>query len=188
MSEASKSALRTRFRLARNDFVGNLDPQGHALAFSVAPAPLRNLFLPGRVVASYIATGSEANPAKLLEQAHANGCLTALPHVISRSAPMRFLRWSPGEPLIPGPFHLHQPHENAPECQPDVVLVPLIAFDDTLMRLGQGAGHYDRALSRFPDAIAVGIAWSVQHATALPADPWDVPLDAIVTEKAWLTS
>jgi 5-formyltetrahydrofolate cyclo-ligase len=188
MSEENKTALRARYRLARNEFVGSLDEQGKALAFSVAPGPLSNLLLPGRVVAAYIASGSEANPAKLLEQAHACGCITALPFVVSRAAPMRFLQWSPGDILMPGPLNLYQPAKDAPECVPDVALVPLIAFDDSMMRLGQGAGHYDRALSRFPEAIAIGIAWSVQRAPALPADPWDVPLDAVLTEKAWMTS
>jgi 5-formyltetrahydrofolate cyclo-ligase len=55
------------------------------------------------------------------------------------------------------------------------------------MRLGQGAGHYDRALSLLDQSIAIGLAWSVQNAPALVSDIWDVPLDAVLTEKSWIT-
>ena len=100
---------------------------------------------------------------------------------------MRFLLWSPGDPLEQGPFGLMQPASGAENVIPDVVLVPLVAFDSRLMRLGQGAGHYDRALSLLTESIAIGIAWSVQHAPALETDPWDIPMDAVLTEKSWMT-
>ena len=80
-----------------------------------------------------------------------------------------------------------QPRATADVVVPDVVLVPLVVFDSRLMRLGQGAGHYDRALSVLENASAIGIAWSVQHAPAIDADPWDVPMDSILTEKSWMT-
>ena len=67
------------------------------------------------------------------------------------------------------------------------MLVPLVAFDVQLMRLGQGAGHYDRALSVLGDSTAVGIAWSVQQTDNLPLDPWDMPLDAVLTERSWIS-
>jgi 5-formyltetrahydrofolate cyclo-ligase len=186
VSEISKGDLRSLHRKQRADFVDALGVGERELAFSKAPAPLREAFQPGKIVAGYIPVGSEANPQALLRQAYEAGCHTALPHVTSRSAPMRFLRWSPDEPLESGPFGLSQPKVNAEPCQPDVILVPLVAFDARLMRLGQGAGHYDRALSLLTGSFAVGIAWSVQQAPSLPTDPWDVPLNAILTEKAWI--
>jgi 5-formyltetrahydrofolate cyclo-ligase len=54
------------------------------------------------------------------------------------------------------------------------------------MRLGQGAGHYDRALSVLDNCTSIGVAWSVQQANILPTDPWDVPLDAVLTERSWI--
>ena len=186
VTEVSKADLRALYRKQRADFVDNLSVGERGLAFSKAPAPLRDLFRSGKIVASYIPVGSEANPQALLAKALDAGCSTALPHVTGRAAPMRFLRWSPGEPLENGPFGLSQPKANAEPCQPDVILVPLVAFDSRLMRLGQGAGHYDRALSLLTESLAIGIAWSVQQAPALPIDPWDVPLNAILTEKAWI--
>lgn len=157
------------------------------MAFSCLPSPLASLCTPDKVVAGYIATGSEADASKLLIAAEAKGCTLALPHVTSRVAPMRFLKWSSKDRLESGPFGLLQPVESAPVVVPDIILVPLVAFDRQLMRLGQGAGHYDRALSILENCFAVGIAWSAQQTDILPADPWDVPLDAVLTEKSWIS-
>lgn len=182
-----KQSQRLEFRQKRDQFVDALSSQDRALAFSKIPSPLAQYLLPGKIVAGYIAIGSEVDPATLLNQAHKLGCDIALPHVTSRATPIRFLRWTPGDNLVPGPFGLLQPADNAPICTPDIVLTPLVAFDDRLMRLGQGAGHYDRALSVLEQAIAIGLAWSVQHAPIVASDIWDIPLHAILTEKSWMT-
>jgi 5-formyltetrahydrofolate cyclo-ligase len=100
---------------------------------------------------------------------------------------MRFLAWSPGEPLLPGRHGIEQPDlAAAPEVAPDLFLAPLLGFDRRLHRLGQGAGYYDRAFARYPDAIRVGIAWHVQECDFVPDDPWDVPLHAVLTEREWI--
>jgi 5-formyltetrahydrofolate cyclo-ligase len=186
-SVADKKTQRARFRQIRDDFVRDLNGNDQFLSFSHIPSPLNTHLQAGVTLAGYVAKGSEADPSRLLVQAHKQGCQIALPHVTSKSAPMRFLRWSPGEPLIEGAFGLMQPDANAEVVQPDVLLVPLVAFDDQLMRLGQGAGHYDHALSLLENSFAVGIGWSIQHTAVLPHDPWDIPLDAMLTEKSWIT-
>lgn len=186
MADMSKSEMRAHYRASRSDFAEKLGDMERTVAFSKAPAPLAALFKPGCTVAAYVPVGSEADPGVLLRQAHAAGCRTALPFVTSRASPMQFLHWTPGDPLYDGPFGLQQPDSAAEACEPGLLLVPLVAFDSRLMRLGQGAGHYDRALSLLESAYSVGIAWSVQQAPALPADPWDIPLDAVLTEKAWI--
>lgn len=183
-----KSELRREMRVRRNKFVASLRPQDLEIAFSRIPATLGEHLQPGKVIAGYIAVGSEANALRFLEQAYAGGCITALPYVTSHVAPMRFLRWSPGDALEDGPFGLKQPVAESETCAPDILLVPLVAFDNRMIRLGQGAGHYDRALSLLEHAYAVGIAWSVQQVETMPADPWDIPLDAVLTEKYWMTS
>ena len=66
------------------------------------------------------------------------------------------------------------------------MLTPLVAFDRRGNRLGQGAGHYDRAFATLPSAWRVGVAWSVQECEELKADTWDIPLHAVVTEKEWI--
>ena len=82
---------------------------------------------------------------------------------------------------------LSQPSALATELRPDIILTPMLAFDAKLDRLGQGAGYYDGAFARFPDAWRVGVAWSVQRVEDLPVDPWDMPLHAVVTEQGWTT-
>lgn len=173
-------------RELRDSYVESLGPGARSLSFSRPPSPLARLFVAGTTVAAYVALGSEADPAALLRAASDAGCTTALPHVTGKASPMRFLAWSPGDLLVDGPFGLRQPAATAAEVAPDLILVPLLAFDDALNRLGQGAGHYDRALSLRPNAIAIGVAWSVQQVDALPADPWDAPLDAVLTERSWI--
>lgn len=182
-----KASQRLKYRQLRDEFVSSLSDATKSLAFSRIPSPLKAILRPGLILAGYIRKDSEADPSAILAQASAMGCYIALPHVTGRSTPMRFLRWTPGDPLIPGPFGLLQPSDDAEICSPDVALVPLVAFDSRLNRLGQGAGHYDRALSILENTAAVGLAWSVQMAPALIADPWDVPLDAVLTEKSWIT-
>ena len=184
----SKSAMRRIFRRKRDEYVAGLAPQDLKIAFSAAPSPLKSLFIAGKTVAAYVAIGSEADPFALLRTAHDAGCHTTLPYVTSKVAPMQFLRWAPGEPLETGPFGLIQPAVSNAIVKPDVVLVPLVAFDTGLARLGQGAGHYDRALSVLSDVVTVGIAWSVQKSDFVPTDPWDIPLDYMLTEKEWMTS
>lgn len=185
--EFDKASQRLKYRHQRDAFVDSLSEGERSLAFSRIPSPLLQLLKPDMVVAGYIAKDSEADPSSIIAQAHVLGCTTALPHVTGKVAPMQFLEWAPGNELVKGPFGLQQPLETAALCKPDIVLVPLIAFDSRLMRLGQGAGHYDRALSILDGTIAVGVAWSVQMAPTLITDPWDIPMDAILTEQSWIT-
>lgn len=139
----------------------------------------------GTTVASYRPVPGEADPAPLERAAAQAGCALALPFLTDRTSPMRFRCWSGA--LDVGPYGIEQPSADAPEVAPDIILTPLVAFDRTGARLGQGAGFYDRVFAAQPNAWRVGVAWSVQEAACIPADPWDVPLHAIATEKEWIT-
>lgn len=176
-SMTEKAALRARMRAARLAFAPG-EP------IRVAPGFLERL-RPGLIVASYRPTPGEADPAPLERAAAVAGCALALPCLTDRSAPMTFRRW--GEALVKGPYGIEQPPAESPEVAPGIILTPLVAFDRTGARLGQGAGFYDRACEVYPDAWRVGVAWSVQEAEAIPTDPWDIPLHAITTEKEWIT-
>lgn len=140
------------------------------------------------VVAAYVSTGGEIDPLELLLHAAGMGLRTALPRVESRDAPMTFRYWTPGEELIPGPLHLTQPTEDAVICVPDLILAPLLGFDRRMGRIGQGAGFYDRAFAAYPNAVRIGLAWSVQEVDEIPLDPWDVPLHGIATEREWIAA
>lgn len=183
----TKSALRRDARARRDGFVAGLDPRAAALAFSTPPGPLRALFDAADTVAAYLPVASEADPAALVAFAVERGRQVALPFVESRAVPLRFLAWAPGAPLVDGPFGLRQPdYATAKEVAPDLILAPLVAFDRRLHRVGQGGGHYDRAFARYPDAIRVGVAWNIQEVPFVPDEPWDIALDAVLTEREWI--
>jgi 5-formyltetrahydrofolate cyclo-ligase len=175
-----KPALRARLRADRDAFAAE------STGAITAPEEYLARLRPGLIVATYHPVGSEADPAQLAAAAAERGCRLALPHVVDRAAPIRFLAWEPGERLVDGPFGLRQPDATRDEVAPDLILTPLIGFDRRLNRLGQGAGHYDRAFARYEAAWRVGVAWSVQEVPAIPADIWDVPLNAVITEEGML--
>jgi 5-formyltetrahydrofolate cyclo-ligase len=139
-----------------------------------------------KIVSGYVSDGEEVDSTPILFAAIDRGLTVALPHVATREGPMRFLHWEPGDTLVPGAFGLLQPRSDAPEVSPDVILAPLVGFDRRLARIGKGAGFYDRAFARLPDARRIGLAWSAQEVESLPTDPWDVPLHAIATEREWI--
>lgn len=177
-SMIDKSSIRAAMRAAR----AALDPR----PVIGAPDAFTALLSRGMIVASYMPVRGEADPAALVRAAAAAGCRLALPHVIDRATPLRFLSWCEEAALATGPFGLLQPADSH-EVAPDIILTPLVAFDRRGNRLGQGAGHYDRAFARYPAARRIGVAFAMQEAAALPADPWDEPLEFIVTEREWIT-
>ena len=142
------------------------------------------VFMKGAIVAGYAAIGSEADPFPLMATLSGQGHPLCLPRVEGKE--MTFRSWKPGEPLIPGKMNVPEPPASAKERRPDLLLVPLLAFDSDGYRLGYGAGFYDKYLSaaRAKRTIrAIGIAYAGQHVERLPRDAHDEPLDAVVTEE-----
>lgn len=170
-----KPSLRSDLRRRRRAFVAT------APSAPVPPTLFLNALRPGMVVASYVPMGSEADPAGFEAEAIRAGATLAWPVVIDRASPIAF-HIAPDGAMVDGPFGLRQPASDAAAVVPDIILTPLLGFDSRCNRLGQGAGHYDRAFAAWPEALRIGIAWSVQQVAELPCDPWDIPLDAIVTE------
>lgn len=179
---ADKADLRALARDQRRAFVATLDPLAHRLAFKVLPSPLARRLADARTVALYMGLDDEAPAQRLAAPLIAMGKRVALPRVLDRLGSMDFLRWTPDAPLIPGPFRTSHPEPGDGPVTPDAIIAPLVGFDRALNRLGQGGGYYDRAFARFPDALRIGLAWSAQELDAVPADPWDLPLDIILTE------
>ena len=142
-----------------------------------------------RVVAAFSPIRDEPDTAPLVAALHTHGFATALPAVRGRSTPLVFRLWRAGEPLIPGALGVPEPSEAAPAVEPDLLFVPLAAFDRRGHRIGYGAGHYDRALRllRASGPIrAVGVAYSVSEIDAAPDEPHDERLDFILTEREWI--
>jgi 5-formyltetrahydrofolate cyclo-ligase len=141
-----------------------------------------------KVISTYRAIGSETDVMAAVFHALPPDVALALPCANSKEEMLIFRQWHMGDPITESPIGFEQPLDSAPPLSPDIILTPLLGFDRSLNRIGQGAGHYDRAFDTFPDALRIGIAWSVQEVDAIPLDVWDVPLDAVITEKEWISA
>jgi 5-formyltetrahydrofolate cyclo-ligase len=110
----------------------------------------------------------------------------ALPVVAGRGKPLVMRAWRWGEDLAQGVWGLREPKPDAPEVDPDILLVPLLAFDRTGHRIGYGAGYYDMTIAglRARKAVtAIGLAFAAQEIAAVPATPRDERLDLVLTER-----
>ncbi len=138
----------------------------------------------GRVLSGYMPIRSEISPLPLMARMAASGPV-CVPVIQGRGQPLLFRQWTPDAEMQPGPFGAMVPRDGA-VLEPEVLIVPLVAFDRSGGRLGYGGGFYDRTLqmlrARRP-TVAVGFAFAAQQAEALPLAPTDQPLDAIVTER-----
>lgn len=183
-SPFDKETLRRDARAARAAFVRGLSAEERQ-ALEAALAERAAPFLANATaIGSYVPMGHEIDPTACLA-----GRTALLPWFASRDDVMHF-RVADG-PLEPGPFGTMQPLADAAEAVPDTLLVPLVAADIHGNRIGQGKGHFDRALAALravQPTIAIGLAWDVQILEALPADSWDQRLDAVVTPTRTLTA
>lgn len=144
-------------------------------------------------LAGYFGIRGEIDILPLLEQQSGRGVRIAIP-ILERHRPgrMHFRAWYPGAPLCHNAFGIPEPCHDAPRLwrrELDVVLLPLVAFDRTGYRLGMGGGYYDRyfARRRFGShrPRLIGVAHGFQQVAQLQRQPWDVPLDGVVTEGGW---
>lgn len=179
----TKSELR-RAALVRRDA---LDPVFRTQAAeTVARRPFPVSVQPGTIVSGYAAMRSEINPLPLMRKLAEAGAQLALPVVVDRGKPLIMRAWSFGQPLVGGVWGILEPPSNAPSVDPDVLIVPLLAFDRRGYRLGYGAGYYDRtinALRARKAVIAVGLAFASQEVDAIPFTPQDARLDLVLTER-----
>jgi len=178
----NKSQLRAA-ALARRDAV---DPSARAEAADRVLRQAGTLFdRPGHVVSGYWPIRSEADPRPLLERARLAGASIALP-VLLDAETLRFRLWQAGAPLEPAGFGTVGPSAEAPFVVPDIVILPLAAFDRRGHRIGYGKGHYDRAVAGLVASgvqpLLVGLAFAVQEVDKVPFEPHDIPLDYILTE------
>ncbi|WP_417621530.1 5-formyltetrahydrofolate cyclo-ligase [Parasphingorhabdus sp.] len=177
----NKQQLRKQYRRRRDNFVGQLDSASRNLSFRRLPSPLARLIQPDQTVALYRSIGSEAPTERLIEYLTEIGVRIALPRVTDDDS-LEFRLISSVDTLVSGFRNIPEPDETCQLCRPDVMISPLVAFDRSLRRLGQGGGYYDRSFAKYPDALRIGLAWSVQEADKIPVEPHDLPLQMIVTE------
>ena len=178
-SLSEKQLRRAALRQARREFVATLSPGMRLQASADLSQVLRPLLEKATVVGGYHAVGSEIDPAPALHLAEQLGATIALPAFAGHGEPMLF-RTGPADGI--GPYAIAQ--SSGDEVRPDLLLVPLLAIDRVGHRMGQGGGHYDRALPalRTAGARLIGIGWQMQRVMeTLPHDPWDVPLDGFAS-------
>lgn len=138
---------------------------------------------PGAFVSGYCAMRSELDPLPLMERLAAAGHPLALPVTPPKGNPLVFRCWKPGAELVEGGFGVCVPDKEAAEVEPDVLLVPLLAFDPEGYRLGYGAGFYDRTLAGLrarKSVTAIGIAYDEQEVENVPHDDYDQRLDWVL--------
>src|SRR5260221_1562767 len=182
LRSSSKADLRSA-ALALRD--GLSAEQRTAAAQAIARRGLPFGVKPGAVVAGYSPIRSEIDPVPLMRKLAEQGAQLALPAITARGQSLRLRLWHPGDRLLPGPLGILEPSPAAAEIIPDIVLVPLAAFDRPGHRIGYGAGHYDRTLAQLRKSraiAAIGLAFAAQEVKTVPALAHDVALDYVLTE------
>ncbi|HYG26292.1 MAG TPA: 5-formyltetrahydrofolate cyclo-ligase [Caulobacteraceae bacterium] len=141
------------------------------------------------VVSGYRPQSAEIDPLPLMHRLREAGARLALPVAVSRDAPLIFRAYDRDAALVPDAFGIPSPPPEAEVLTPDLVIAPLMAFDRTGARLGQGAGHYDRTLENLRaggKVFVLGLAFAGQEVARVPAEPHDQRLDAILTETGYI--
>lgn len=180
---AEKAALR-RDAAARRDALPAEERQAAAEAIAGRAFPLA--VAAGAVVSGFMPMKSEINPLPLMQRLAALGARLALPRIVGRGHPLDMRGWAFGAPLVRGQWGIREPAADAPEVDPDILIVPLLAFDRAGYRIGFGAGYYDMTLTALrgrKTIVAVGIAFAAQEVPAVPHTERDARLDLVLTER-----
>lgn len=175
-AEARKAAF------ARRKTAHSSAPPGAAAHLSAFLAGHRGVPLAG-----YMPIRTEIDPTPAMEEAAAHGPV-GVPVIRGEGRPLEFSRWEPGMALKDGPFGARVPLIDD-FFDPEILIVPLLAFDRNGGRLGYGGGYYDRTLERLRKrraTLAIGFAFSGQESENLPLEPTDQPLDMVITEAGVL--
>jgi len=179
----SKVVLR-RDAIAGRDALPANARQAAAEAIAARPFPLP--LAPGVIVSGFMTFGNEINPLPLMRKLAGKGARLALPVVAGRGKALVMREWTFGAPLSAGVWGIREPTPEAAEVEPDILLVPLLAFDRTGHRLGYGGGYYDRTIAELRERkpiVALGVAYSAQEVPSVPVSPRDARLDLVLTER-----
>jgi len=182
-SQIDKAQLR-HDAMARRDAMLPEVRQQAAEAIAARPFPLA--IAPGAVVSGFMALNSEINPLPLMHKLAGQGARLALPAVVGRGKPLIMRAWELGAPLERGQWGIREPKPEAAQVEPDILLVPLLAFDRAGHRIGYGAGYYDLTIAQLrarKAVTAIGLGFAVQEVPAVPTTPRDSRLDLVLTER-----
>lgn len=173
--EAAKRQARAAARAARLacDPACGAELAAHVLAERIVPK--------GAAVSGFWPMPGEIDIRPLLLGLYGRGHAILLPETPPRGNPLIFRRWEPGAAMLTERFGTQRP--DGPPGTPDVLFVPLLAFDRGGHRLGYGGGYYDRTLAGLPASVAIGCAFAAQEVASVPAGPHDIRLHAVATER-----
>src|SRR5580704_17103378 len=180
--ESRKADIR-RAAAARRDALPAADRAAAAAAIAARPLPVA--VAPDAVVSGFSPLKSEINPVPLRRAFAAAGAQLALPVVMGKGQPLAMRAWMFGAPPASSVWGIRVPPPGAPEVFPDILIVPLLAFDRAGQRIGYGAGYYDMTLARLRGmkaVTAIGIAYAAQEVPEVPTTPRDAALDLVLTE------
>jgi 5-formyltetrahydrofolate cyclo-ligase len=181
-SELRLNALSRRSAIAPEDHLRWSRRISERLHEAIAALPA-----PAVTVAGYCSIRAEVNVLHGLTLLAEAGHITALPRVESAFHQLTFHHWQAGDALIKSAYAIDEPDAQTEIIVPDIIIVPLLAFDRSLHRLGYGRGYYDATLAHLrktnPALLAIGAAFSLQELPLLPPDDHDQRLDMVVTEK-----
>jgi 5-formyltetrahydrofolate cyclo-ligase len=138
---------------------------------------------PAGILGIYWPFRAEFDPRPLVDAFVATGRRVALPVVIDKKGPLEYRAWAPGEALVAGVWDIPIP-EKRDIVLPSMVLAPVVGFDRAGYRLGYGGGYFDRTLGAMnPRPLAIGVGFAAQAIETIYPQPFDIPMDAIVTEN-----
>jgi 5-formyltetrahydrofolate cyclo-ligase len=141
---------------------------------------------PGMILSGFMPLKTEINPLPLLRRLANQGAQLALPAIDGRGKPLIMRAFAFGDELASGQWGIREPKADAAQVAPDILLVPLLAFDRTGHRIGYGAGYYDMTIAKLramKPVVAVGIAFAAQEIEQVPVTPRDARLDLVLTER-----
>jgi len=179
--------LKTQMRqavFARRDALPPAERQAAAEAIAARAFPLP--IQPGVIVSGFSPIRTEINPMPLLRRLEAAGASLALPVVAGKGQPLIMRAYRFGQELNAGVWGIREPKDDAPQVDPDILIVPLAAFDRRGNRIGHGAGYYDMTIARLralKPVVAVGIAYAAQEVAEVPVTERDERLDLVLTER-----
>ena len=182
-TQSPKAALRAQ-ALARRDAMP-ADVRA-AAAEAIAARALPFEVTPGTIVSGFMPLKSEINPLPLLRKLADAGAQLALPAIAGRGKPLIMRAYTFGDEFARGQWGIREPKPEAAEVAPDILIVPLAAFDRAGHRIGYGAGYYDmtiNALRAKKPVVAIGIAFAAQEIPRVPATERDERLDLVLTER-----
>ncbi len=164
-----------------------IKPQESDLAACSLSGHLLNVIPAGASVAGYCAIRGEIDVGVALAKLQENGSKTALPVIDEYSRILKLLECSPDMPLIAGRYGIFCPQPHLPVIIPDVMIIPLVAFDDKGYRIGYGSGYYDATISHLrsinKNIMFIGAAYAMQRVENIEAEPHDEKMDMVVTEE-----